>query len=121
MILNGAIKNLQIGKKIITVWIVSLIINVNYVMFIDSLNIAIVSSTIFVLRRKARLQKVEYKGYRVPFYPVLPAIFVLFLLAISINVLLSEPRPALFGTIIFISGYPIFLLMRGVSKKRAPF
>lgn len=89
---------------------------VNYVMFLDSLNIALVASTLFVLRRKAKRAGEEYSGYRVPLYPVVPAIFVLFLLGISANVLLTQTREALIGLVLFASGYPIFRLMRRVTR-----
>jgi len=91
---------------------------VNYVMFLDSLTIAIVASTIFVLRRKADRVRTEesYKGYRVPLYPVLPAVFVLFLLTISVNVFLTQTRQALIGALVFVSGFPLFLLMRRLRR-----
>jgi basic amino acid/polyamine antiporter, APA family len=85
---------------------------VNYVMFLDSLNIALVASTIFILRRKARRAGEMHTGYRVPLYPVLPAFFVLFLLGISLNVLLTQTREALIGAVFFALGYPVFRLMR---------
>jgi len=89
---------------------------VNYVMFLDSLNIALVASTIFLLRRKAARAGEEYSGYRVPLYPIIPAVFVLFLLGISVNVLLTQTREALFGLALFASGYPVFRLMRRVNR-----
>jgi APA family basic amino acid/polyamine antiporter len=93
---------------------------VNYVMFVDALSIAVVASTLFVLRRKAKIQKTSYSGYRVPLYPVLPAIFVLFLVFVSLNVLLNETRSALMGVLIFASGYPIFLFMRRLRAREKP-
>jgi len=93
---------------------------VNYVMFLDSLNIAIVASTIFALRRKARREAAPYQGYRLPLYPVLPAIFVVFLLGISLNVLLTQTREALIGALLFVSGYPVFHGMRRWYAKRSP-
>lgn len=89
---------------------------VNYVMFLDSLNLAIVAATIFILRRRARAQP-DQSEYQVPFYPILPAIFVIFLVSISVNVLLTETTPALFGCAIFGLGYPIFKVMRRVYQK----
>ena len=83
---------------------------VNYVMFVDALSIAVVASTLFVLRRKAKIQKTRYSGYRVPLYPLLPAIFVL----------LNETRSALMGVLIFASGYPIFLFMRRLRGREKP-
>lgn len=91
---------------------------VNYVMFVDALSIAVVASTIFVLRKKAKTEKIEYDGYRAPLYPVLPAVFVLFLVFVSLNVLWNETRSALLGALIFASGYPIFRIMRRITRKQ---
>jgi APA family basic amino acid/polyamine antiporter len=91
---------------------------VNYVMFLDSANIALVASTIFVLRRKARRAEAPYDGYKAPFYPILPAIFILFLLGISLNVLLTQTKQALIGAALFATGFPVFLLMRRIHKVR---
>ncbi len=90
---------------------------VNYVMFIDALNLSIVASTIFFLRKRAGAE--DYRGFRVPLYPVLPAIFVIFLFAISMNVLATQTRSALFGMAIMITGLPVFLLMRRLHKNGA--
>ena len=89
---------------------------VNYVMFLDSLNIAVAASTIFALRRRARRSSHAYDGYKAPLYPVLPAIFTLFLLGISLNVLLTQTREALLDAVFFITGLPVFLLMRRIHK-----
>jgi APA family basic amino acid/polyamine antiporter len=93
---------------------------VAYVMFLDALNIAIVASMIFVLRRKAKAEAVPYQGYKVPLYPVLPAVFVVFLLGVSLNVLLTQTREALFGALLFASGFPVFHAMRRWYAKRSP-
>jgi len=93
---------------------------VNYVMFLDTITLAIVSSSVFFLRRKARLSGEAYTGYRVPLYPVLPLLFVVFMLAIALNVLLTQTREALYGAIFFAFGLPVFLLMRRVSRREIP-
>ena len=90
---------------------------VNYVMFLDTMTLAVVSSSIFILRRKARRSGEAYTGYRIPFYPVLPAVFVVFMLAIAANVLATQTREALYGAIFFAIGFPVFLLMRRVSRR----
>jgi APA family basic amino acid/polyamine antiporter len=89
---------------------------VNYVMFFDSLNNALVASTIFVLRRRA-VKGPEYLGYRVPFYPVLPAVFVLFLLMIAMNVMLTQPNSTYYGVGILALGYPVYRLLHRFSVK----
>jgi APA family basic amino acid/polyamine antiporter len=89
---------------------------INYVMFFDNLNNAIVASTIFVLRRHV-LNKDIFEGYQIPFYPILPAIFVLFLLSISLSVLLTQQKDTYIGLGILLVGYPIYYLMKRFSAK----
>jgi APA family basic amino acid/polyamine antiporter len=84
------------------------------------LNIAIVASTIFALRRKAKLEGLAYSGARAPLYPVLPAFFVLFLLGISVNVLLTQTKQAMIGAIFLVTGLPVFFLMRRINKSPRP-
>jgi APA family basic amino acid/polyamine antiporter len=91
---------------------------VNYVMFLDTITLAIVSSSIFFLRRKARRAGETYTGYRVPLYPVLPLVFIVTMLAVAGNVLATQTREALYGAIFFAIGLPVFLLMRRVSRRR---
>jgi APA family basic amino acid/polyamine antiporter len=91
---------------------------VNYVMFLDSLNIALAASTIFVLRRKARRETPAFEGFRAPLFPVLPAFFVLFLLGISANVLLTRTREALIGAVFFATGGPVFLAMKKMTARK---
>jgi basic amino acid/polyamine antiporter, APA family len=90
---------------------------VNYVMFTDSLTIAITASTVFILRHRAGKND-EHIGYKMPLYPVLPAIPVIFLVLVSVNVFISNIEPAIFGIIIFILGYPIFRFMRKLYSKK---
>jgi len=87
----------------------------SYVMIFDTLNNALVASTVFILRKRGVASN-EGKPYRVPFYPVLPAIFVVFLLTITVNVIISQPGSLLFGSLILLAGYPVFLLMRRVTR-----
>ncbi len=87
----------------------------SYVMIFDTLNNALVASTVFILRKRG-VTSSEGQPYRVPFYPVLPAIFVLFLLTITVNVIISQPGSLLVGGLILLAGYPVFLLMRRVTR-----
>lgn len=91
---------------------------VNYVMFLDSLGIAVVASTIFVLRTRARKKSENYHGFRMPLYPVLPVLFIFFLLTITVNVLLSQPRQALLGSMFVLLGFPFYLAMRRLVRPR---
>jgi len=93
---------------------------VNYVMFLDSLGIAVVASTIFVLRIKARKSSQDYHGFKLPFYPALPAIFIFFLLTVTISVLISQPQSALLGTAFVCLGFPLYSVMRRLAKNDKP-
>jgi APA family basic amino acid/polyamine antiporter len=90
---------------------------VNYVMIFDTLNNALVASTIFVLRRRG-ITSPAGKAYKVPFYPFLPGFFVLFLLFITCNIIVTQPESLLVGGCILLAGYPVFLLLRKVSVKK---
>ena len=86
---------------------------VNYIMFFDNINNAIVASTIFILRKRL----VGSSGaYKIPFYPILPLIFVIFLLAISLNVLINQPTDTYIGLAILAVGFPIYYLMKKISN-----
>jgi APA family basic amino acid/polyamine antiporter len=87
---------------------------VNYIMFFDNINNAIVASTIFILRKRMISSPATYK---VRFYPVLPALFVLFLLGISLNVFLSKPTDTYIGLAILAIGFPIYYFMKKVSGR----
>ena len=87
----------------------------NYVMIFDTLNNALVASTIFILRKRG-ITSGHGTAYKVPFYPVLPAIFVIFLLTITVNVAITQPDSLLIGGPILLAGYPVFLLMRRVTR-----
>jgi APA family basic amino acid/polyamine antiporter len=85
---------------------------VNYVIFTDNLTLAVVASTLFVLRRRG----VASTGFVMPGYPWLPALYFVCLVAASMRVLVTEPMLALAGTGLFLTGLPLFLLGRGVSR-----
>jgi len=77
-----------------------------WVIFTDNLTLAVVASTLFVLRRRR-----EGEGaFAVWGYPVLPALYVLCLLAVSARVATLEPRLALTGLAVLIAGWPLFRL-----------
>ena len=84
----------------------------NYVIFTDMLSISLVASTVFVLRRR----HVGDGGYAVPGYPLLPAIFLACLLGVGASVLVTEPRLALAGIIVMLTGWPLFRLGRRLSR-----
>lgn len=84
----------------------------NYVMFTDSLTLLVVASTLFVLRKR----NAGGPGvFRIPGYPVLPALYLAVILAVSLHILVFETRLALAGMAILATGYPLFVLGRRLS------
>ena len=86
---------------------------VNYVMSIDSLALASAAASIFVFRHRVKGND-PHKGYKIGLYPWIPLIFVLFLLAVSVNVILSDPVPAAIGWGLFFSGAPLYWVLKKV-------
>jgi APA family basic amino acid/polyamine antiporter len=85
----------------------------NYVMFSDSLALAVLASTLFVLRRRDPAGA----GFRMPGYPVLPALFTACLLGVSMRVLVTETRISLIGLGVLLAGIPLFLIGRRASGR----
>ena len=94
----------------------------NYVIFTDMLTLVVVSSTLFVLRRRSEGgegREGKARAFRIPGFPVLPALYVLALFAVAAHVAVTEPRLALAGTAILLTGWPLFLLGRKLSRAPA--
>lgn len=85
----------------------------NYVMFSDSIALAVLASTLFVLRRRDP----GAEGFRMPGYPVLPAIFTLCLLGVSMRVFVTETRISLIGLGVLLAGIPLFRIGRKASGR----
>jgi APA family basic amino acid/polyamine antiporter len=76
----------------------------DYVIFTDNLTIAVVASTLFVLRRRRSGEG----AFAMPGYPILPALYMVGLVGVAARVFTLEPRLALAGIIILITGWPLF-------------
>lgn len=88
----------------------------DYVIFTDALSLAVVASTVFVLRHR----RVGEGGFAVWGYPVLPALYIACLLAVALRVIALEPRLALVGTAIALTGWPLFRVGRRLFGGNAP-
>jgi APA family basic amino acid/polyamine antiporter len=88
----------------------------NYVIFTDMLTLVVVSSTLFVLRKRGAGGEGKDGAFRIPGFPVLPALYVLALFAVAAHVAITEPRLALAGTAILLTGWPLFLVGRRLSR-----
>jgi APA family basic amino acid/polyamine antiporter len=79
---------------------------VHYVIFTDMLTLAVVASTLFVLRRR----KIGEGAFSVRGYPLLPAFYIVCLLGIAARVSSVEPGLALAGCVVLLTGWPLFRL-----------
>ncbi len=80
----------------------------NYVIFTDTLTLAVVASTIFALRHCGAGDG----GFSMRGYPVLPAFYMVCLLGVAARVFTLEPRLALAGIVILATGWPLYRLGR---------
>jgi APA family basic amino acid/polyamine antiporter len=64
---------------------------------------------VILLRRKfPRLAR----PYRVPFFPILPALFCVLALALLVNSVIELPRQSLFGLLFILAGVPVYWLIQ---------
>jgi APA family basic amino acid/polyamine antiporter len=82
----------------------------HYVMFTDTLTLAVVASTLFVLRRRPSGES----GFSMMGYPLLPILYIVCLLGVAARVFALEPRLAVAGIIILLTGWPLFRLGRNL-------
>lgn len=80
----------------------------SYVIFIDMLTLAVVASTLFILRRRHSGDG----GYSMWGYPALPSFYIACLLGVAVGDFSQEPGLSLAGIAILLSGWPLFLLGR---------
>jgi APA family basic amino acid/polyamine antiporter len=78
----------------------------HYVMFTDTLTLAVVASTLFVLRRR----HAGDGGFSMLGYPVLPIFYIVCLLGVAARVFSLEPGLAAAGIAILLTGWPLFRL-----------
>jgi APA family basic amino acid/polyamine antiporter len=89
-----------------------------YVMFFDSISLIAAASAIFVLRYRAKKQGEPIDIFKIKGYPVLPAFYVLIYMAVNLSVMYANPTASLWGFILFVSGLPLYYLIRYVLNKR---
>jgi APA family basic amino acid/polyamine antiporter len=85
----------------------------DYVIFTDTLTLAVVASTLFVLRRR----RAGEGAYTMLGYPLLPAIYILCLLGAAVRVSTLEPHLALSGIVVLATGWPLFQLGRRLFNR----
>ena len=86
----------------------------DYIIFTDTLTIAAVASTLFVLRRR----RAGEGGYKMRGYPLLPVLYIGSLLAVAVRAFSVDPRIGLAGIAILLTGWPLFRLGRSAFAAR---
>lgn len=86
---------------------------VNYVMFSDSIAFAAAAASIFILRRKKENESNAFKNSG---FPIIPLLFIVTLLSVSASVMIDDYRASIYGFILFLSGLPIYYLMRRANR-----
>jgi APA family basic amino acid/polyamine antiporter len=89
---------------------------VHYIIFTDTLTIAAVASTLFVLRSR----RTGDGGYVMLGYPLLPALYIASLLAVAARAFSLEPSLCVAGIVILLTGWPLFRLGRRAFADPAP-
>ncbi len=85
----------------------------NYVIFGSWIFYALVTSSIFVFRRKYPDAERPYRAFG---YPVVPVLFVLVAGWLLVTNLMSSPRDSLIGIGLIALGFPVYLILRQVYK-----
>ncbi len=85
----------------------------DYVIFASWIFYGLVTSSVFVLRRKMATAE---RPYRTLGYPAVPLIFVLVALWLVINSLFTRPVEAFFGICLILLGLPLYLYFRRRRK-----
>jgi APA family basic amino acid/polyamine antiporter len=81
----------------------------NYVGFAITLFAGIAVAAVFVLRAREPNAPRPFKAIG---YPITPAIFVIASLAIVLNAFYANPRVSILGTLLILSGIPLYLYFR---------
>ncbi|HVH10841.1 MAG TPA: amino acid permease [Gemmatimonadales bacterium] len=87
-----------------------------YVVFASWLFAALAAASLFVLRRR---RPDALRPFRVPGYPVTPALFIAAAAAIVVNTVAARPVQALYGLGIVATGVPAYILWRRRGTRRA--
>ena len=84
-----------------------------YVMFFDSISLITAASAIFILRKRAKENKTdESEIFKLKLYPWLPIFYILVYTVVNISVFISNKAAFGWGAVLFLSGFPLFYLIR---------
>jgi APA family basic amino acid/polyamine antiporter len=87
------------------------------VVYTEWIFFALMALGLYMFRRRPDI----IRGFNIWGYPVVPAIFIVFSLAIVVNQLVSDPRESLFGLAVVLLGMPVYYLWvkRGLKERES--
>jgi len=88
------------------------------VMFFDSISLVAAAAAIFVLRSKARKEGTKKGVFKMRGYPVVPVIFIIVYCSIIASVFYANRLAAISGFVLFVSGWPLYYVIRHVIALR---
>lgn len=71
---------------------------------------------VFVLRRRMPEAHRPYKAWG---YPFIPALYIIFCVVLIISTLYTQPREAIIGSVLILSGIPVFFLRKQIFSRHA--
>ena len=84
-----------------------------YVMFFDSISLIAAAGAIFILRNRSKKNDTDESGiFKLKLYPWLPGIYILVYTMVNISVFVSNKEAFGWGAVLFLSGFPLFYLIR---------
>jgi len=113
------------GIVIQAVWAVALALSgtygqlLDYVVFGDWIFFGLIVATIFAYRRRDAAMRITPNVFRMPGYPVLPALFVTTAAYVVVSAIWSNPRNALLGALLIALGVPAFLFWQRQSRLKS--
>ena len=86
-------------------------------MFFDSISLITAAAAIFVLRNRAKKSGEPKDIFKIKGYPFLPAFYILVYMTVNISVLYANHTAAAWGFFLFISGFPLYYLVKFAINK----
>lgn len=88
-----------------------------YIMFFDSISLISAAGAIFILRRRAKINNTDESAFfKLKLYPWIPSLYIIVYILVNISVFLSNKTAFGWGAILFLSGLPLFYLIRRKIK-----
>jgi basic amino acid/polyamine antiporter, APA family len=107
-----------VGFMILTLFLSSSFSKIlNYIMFFDSIALVSASASLFVLRHRAKKNKEQEGIYKIWGYPWMPVIYILVYSLVNLSILVSNPLDSAIGFVLFLSGFPLYWLLKNLVAR----